>query len=923
MYKYLIYNCSVYVVIQRLDIEIGIKLFRCDGRKTAKKLYNRINHIIMSGVVHMAKMDLMLGVLSRVLGDFVTKVVSDSVDVLKSAIKDADLNRKSRNQNLQAQLYLTIVDALNAYTYNKYKNQEHLYDAAESILKVFMCSKDDTYDLKIGLKVLVSGVDDDACKEFLEIFYHEICKSEHRNLYNEIDMLWKKREREYDYTEFGESSQSVRELLNKLSDLENCVEYIKEKGDDEKKDVVRYENAIDVINRAEEYADKWNSNMFLNDFNQRDENAGVNVKLKEIYLEKCLPHYIWESNEKASSDLKELISEYVISNTDKKMLLILGQAGIGKSTLITWIIANLIKSEEQILVYQFASDLNNVNWLSDNIINEILKTLNLKDADLENKILILDGFDEIQASNDREKILNQLQYELNRMNNLERFSLIITCRENYVYRMQNIVCDHITLQAWDSGQIRSFCENYGRLSLGEVNSDTINRIIDNKEILGIPLILYMLMAFKIEINRNDSIMDVYDRIFSLDEGGIYNRCVKDQSYAPIHRISVIKQQIYQVSQQIAFWIFENNSEYAFIPEEVYGNICDIVMSKSEDRSENIKQDILLGNYFGLIQYCDGIERNELHFLHYSIYEYFVAVYFFESIYNLTSKEAVAGKLGFLLKRGCLSQQILAFIKHKFDNFKRNEFPNILRDSFEMMIQNGMTYYANESFLNVIDCEINVFSNMLEIMHLWNFTQREFNNKIVLYFRYNNRSTFNLTGFKLKKVDLREISLAKSNLREADLREANLGEVDLREANLREANLRKACLNGAYLRKANLIGTNLIGANLSRADLSRANLIEATLVNTDLIGADLIETDLIRADLSGANLFRTNLSGADLREAKINETDFVNVNLKETIFDEEQARWLSDKCDLSGSRVYLSEEEEIISYEEYCIKNRQV
>ena len=48
------------------------------------------------------------------------------------------------------------------------------------------------------------------------------------------------------------------------------------------------------------------------------------------------------------------------------MLFILGQPGIGKSTLITWITAHFIDSVinniNDILVYQFASDLKNVDW---------------------------------------------------------------------------------------------------------------------------------------------------------------------------------------------------------------------------------------------------------------------------------------------------------------------------------------------------------------------------------------------------------------------------------------------------------------------------------------------------------------------------------------------------------------------------------
>lgn len=44
--------------------------------------------------------------------------------------------------------------------------------------------------------------------------------------------------------------------------------------------------------RTQEYADKWNANMFLNNFDKRDENAGVNIKLSEVYLEEHLPHYV-------------------------------------------------------------------------------------------------------------------------------------------------------------------------------------------------------------------------------------------------------------------------------------------------------------------------------------------------------------------------------------------------------------------------------------------------------------------------------------------------------------------------------------------------------------------------------------------------------------------------------------------------------
>ena len=150
-----------------------------------------------------------------------------------------------------------------------------------------------------------------------------------------------------------------------------------------------------IHSRTAEYLNKWNSNMFLNDFNKRDENVGINICLRELYVEKHLPHYIWKENTKESDDLKNLLSEYIDKNGNNKMLFILGQPGIGKSTLITWITANMIYNINDILVYQFASDLKNVDWQNSsnkyNIADEILKELNLSYDNLEGKTLIIDG----------------------------------------------------------------------------------------------------------------------------------------------------------------------------------------------------------------------------------------------------------------------------------------------------------------------------------------------------------------------------------------------------------------------------------------------------------------------------------------------------------------------------------------------------
>lgn len=906
----------------------------------------------------MEKLVLVQKVVSRVFGDFVSKAVSDGVDVLKDAIKDADLDRKSYNQNLQTRLYQLIVDALNRFTYNKYEKQDKLYDAAESIIKGYIRIQNNVDAVKLGLKMLVSDVNSDTCQAFLETLCGEICSDDNSDLYKEIDMLWKRQESEYFCGEFVKIDQNDREILEQLDNLKEVLDFIKRNMSRQEGDMKGH-NGIPIVNRADEYAKKWNENVFLNDFNEEDENAGVNIKLSEIYIEECLPHYIWRTNTKPSKrTLRNLLKDYMIDNQNRKMLLILGQPGIGKSTLITWIIANLVEKEDDILVYQFANDLGSINWQGENVLNDIFRAIGFEYDDLENKTLILDGFDEIYVGGERERILNKLNQELGRRNILKRFSLIITCRENYIYDLQNIKCDYITMQAWEETQIETFCITYWRKCGNDISVKRIQKILESKEIFGIPLILYMILALDIIIEKSSSFLDVYDQIFSLEKGAIFERC-----YDSEHRLNdpEIKKYVHQISQKIAFWIFENNDHKAFIYQKNFKEICDNMILEVKDKGEYMLSNTLIGSYFK-IKHCEGKLADEVNFVHRSIYEYFVSVYFFESISNLTSKEEVAGKLGELLKDGHLSRQILDFIKCKFNNVEGKYLLNNIREVFDIMLRDGMTYHANGKHRNVIIQEMNIFSNMLEIVHLWNPKLGESDKNIVLYLQHNHLSMMNLIGAdliatNLNGANLNGANMSGANLKGADLSGANLIEADLSGVNLSGADLRRANLSGADLSGANLSGVNLGGANLSGTNLSKANLveanlIEANLVGTNLCGANISGTDLRRVNFRGANLNRVylrvaNLSEADLRRAKFTgaflcnifliEADLRGVDLSEaylseanlfeaylnaTIFNEEQVNMLYENYDLSKSRVLVSEEYKIISYQEYCIRKQK-
>ena len=828
---------------------------------------------------------------NMIISGFVSKGVNNLVDFGWKKIKDAYNMRKAHEQNIETRIYQVTVDAINAFTFNTYKNQDLLFVAAEIIFSGFKSKKEPIEAVKTGLNILESQITNDRCQEFLDNLCDEICKDKNDILYKAIVLMQNEEILDNVHEGFKRSEQNQKDIKDDIhegferseqnhQEAQRKLDYLVEKADNKE---TNFYSETCVENRAEEYAKKWDKNVFLNDFNKRDKNAGVNVKLKDIYLEEQLPHYTWTTGDKPLIDLKELLREYTIDNDGKNMLLIFGHPGIGKSTLITWILANFIEKRDDFLVYQFASDLKYVNWQEKDILSQILRMLHLKYNELENKVLILDGFDEIHADSDREKILNQLNQELAEISILKHFSMIITCRQNYVSEIKKIECGYIVLQAWDEIQIKRFCDIYGKVSKNITPQTNIDKLLKNKKVFGIPLILYMVLALNIKIEKSESLVDVYDQIFSIDGSSIYDRCIKNARYDRAHRISEdkIKQAIHQISQRIAFWIFENNSEKAFIFQEDYETICDSVMNQMSDADKDIRRDFLIGNYFKIVKHCEGMGTQELHFIHRSIYEYFVVVYFFESLQNQTTKEEVAGKLGELLKKGHLSQQILEFIKYKFDKIKQYSLSDVTKETFQIMLRDGMTYYMKGKYKNIIDREMNIFTNMLEVAHLWNFQLGKLDN-ITCYLRHN--------------------CTAKLNLRNTDLR--------------------KADLSGAKLSGAKLSGADLSGVKLSGADLSGAKLSKAKLNRVDFIGASLFAADLRGVDLIGSNLSVASLIGADLRGTSLIGVDLSETDLSETTFDEKQISMLQQKYDLSQSRVFIPETNEIISYRDYCTRKQK-
>ena len=547
------------------------------------------------------------------ISGFISKIISDCLDISLIKIKEADKNRKLKAQSIQTRIYQVIIDAINRLTFNKYKGRDELYDSAQILLNELKNENHSRIEsIRNGLKILDFNVDNNECRRFMELLLEEIGKEANFDLYKQILLAALENVARYSQSEFQQIKFLLQQINEKLERDENELGI--------QKTSMRQMKYSKTLN----YLDKWNKNMFLNDFDEWDEKPGVNVKLSDVYLDEHLPHFIWGQNTKESTDLKEFLKKYIEKHYENKMLLILGQPGIGKSTLITWITANFTERIDDILVYQFASDLKTIDWKNTNVHLDILDVLGLSYNDLEGKTLILDGFDEVGIVADRKEILDNLYGGLIYKRNIRNFSLIITCRENYIQGFERVKCNYIHLKPWDEMQIRSFCKIFQEKTKNDLSKDTIEKLVESKEIFGIPLILYMVLSLNISIEKEGTIVDVYDKVFSL-EGGIYDRCIDYKRFAEPHRISEIKSQIHQISRDIAIWMFENNPNEACIPLDGYKRICTEIIQKEKVD----EQDIIIGNFFKL-KHCEKEEGKNLYFVHRTIYEYFVV----ETIYNM-------------------------------------------------------------------------------------------------------------------------------------------------------------------------------------------------------------------------------------------------------------------------------------------------
>lgn len=578
-------------------------------------------------------------------------------------------------------------------------------------------------------------------------------------------------------------------------------------------------------NKKQEYIKNWNSRMFLHVSNEENP-----ITLEEAFI---MPDYeIHKSMEGIGlfkkEPLEQVIERFVGYNKTSTML-ITGVPGIGKSTITSWI-ANKYKDNGNVVVLRFR------DWkkliLEKTLLEVVCNKLACEEDDLENKMLILDGYDEMKALHIRERFLNEF---FNDIKDFENFKCIITSRPAYIDT--NRFSYVIALKGFDLSRIEDFYRRITRNKLGEKG-----KIESNLEVLGIPVMLYMAIMSKVDISKNPTKPELYNHIFA-EEGGIFDKFYDgkveyDRGKQILRNPDNIKKYL-KFLQDTAFLMFDNDTfslprEKCQVPElELDGKIVTIL-------------DFPIKHLF---------ERTDtnIEFIHNSVYEYFVADYMFVTICEGAdlSTEKFAGIFGNLLKRNRLSSEILEFLKYKIGIGELNNKFAAVKDTFELMVQDGMTFYTGVCYKNVMDCEMRVFANMLDIIHLWDLGVLKIGMNIFDFIRYNSIYKLNLEyiyffGNELRKIRLQEDSKKKISVDKINLYGVNLRKAKLKKADLSWINLQYADLEGADLEEVNLEGANLKGVNLKKTNLQGVDFQKVNLENAELDFSIWTEEDIIKS-----------------------------------------------------------------------------
>ena len=453
--------------------------------------------------------------LQTLLGLVINEVWDFTIDKIKKVYKEHK-EVPEKQKTFQSRMYTAIIDAFCVYTgVNPDEAQDDVMDfICRTALEYYdqsykkqdtttdtLLSAINTLESRFGNTLLVKKDVEDKQKisvisDFLQVYIANDPGFRHIYVVKSLDDLKNKgqqyEEKQLDLKLFAEAL--IEKAVHHLAVLikqgnDRVIEELKQDNKEQTNILLAaikkslpyvYYEASSIpkdINRKfddskKEYVDKWNERLFLhrkpgdkaltlkNTFIMPQYTYG-NSDIKSRFRLDYVPDVptIEKSEEREKcDDLESLLENFYIQG---KSLLIIGYPGIGKSSVLCFLADKYI-NDSDVLFLKFSDwsekeliDL--YRYHGSLLLNAITTRFNCSKKELENKMLILDGFDELQTQNYDPNVLNNF---IAAVRGIKNFKFIITSREGYIYNSTELFETVITLSYFSHKQIKMYALAY-------------------------------------------------------------------------------------------------------------------------------------------------------------------------------------------------------------------------------------------------------------------------------------------------------------------------------------------------------------------------------------------------------------------------------------------------------------------------------
>lgn len=751
-----------------------------------------------------------------------------------------------------------------------------------------------------------------------------------------------------------------RELKSTYSDADNTLLNKQDYIAHTERDTFKYVKDIkDKIFEKEEPKYNTSNDIYINSFKTP---LFLHKKNSNVVLANL---FVFQKYDDNKDDLQKRLESFIKS--DKQVLIIEGDAGNGKSSLVGWMNyhynlgdddSKSMFGDEKLVTIRLR-DLKK-ELIKEDFCEALFEYTKTHDPDefetvFENSVVVLDGYDELCM------ILGGTEYSLkdSMLEELlecfyDSLKFIITSRPHYINKNSlRIEYDSIYLNHFDEAKRDEWITAYRdkcRQSIDPNVLDFIKNIDENdaKGVCDTPFSLYMLAANR---EMSEQVLNnswaLYHKIFysAISEtpyNEIYSRIKKK------HSISKYKETIYQINEEIAYEMYKNNSKSESVFFLKDSKVKEIVRRVAEKNctDEDVKN-LTEGSFALCCYWKNDAKDGAIEFYHNNIRDFFVCEKIFREInklYDSVSSDELSDeeiqkfidKFCELFLYGGLADKVTEFIGLRTEfgiKNNKNDFPKVeqtkkyLPQFFEAMLTNGGRMKCVNSnnpiqeIINTLRCIAQVYRSVYRRylnenekiqIHWWNSVDKINKNGMLPYIfkpvfgaeGYLSGCSSDFRGVDLENCDLRESILINYNFSNAFLRSSNLSYSMLNQVILMNAYLTEADFQKAYLQNANLEFAYMKKSNLQGAHLQGANLQGANLQEAKLLKADLRGADLRDADFSEAHLEGAVLQRADLRGADFWGAHLQGADLKYVDLQRANLREAHlENADLSGANLY--------------------